>query len=233
MCTLSICLDFEKNSALVTMNRDEARDREAEMQPHFHWGGNIYGPQDKTAGGTWIAMNENGYYAALLNAYGEVSYHPKNSKTRGEIIPLILAHEKPIKFFKQMDLSPYSGFKIIVGQQTSQPQLFEWNGKNLNQGDFHSTVDGQLFFHTSSSVNQDKIIDIRAARFNHWANCGQTMNGNGIPEFHMDTQPDSSSATLMSRVQSVTKSITSIHMNRESSAMNYFPIKSNKAHLTN
>lgn len=58
------------------MNRDESRLRLQEKAPDFHWNDDIIGPEDGEEGGTWISTNLSGYYAALLNAYGDTVYTP-------------------------------------------------------------------------------------------------------------------------------------------------------------
>lgn len=230
MCTLSVCLDFEKNSALVTMNRDESRSRDSENEPDYYWNDDIFGPQDSVGGGTWFAVNNRGHYAALLNAYGEANYSPTSPQSRGEIIPVILPKKNPIEHIQKMDLSPYPGFKLVIGHQTEKPVLFSWDGSKLQQKKFHATYKDRLFFHTSSSVDQSKVIDLRVDRFNHWAQSTQSLSRDLIPSFHHDTLPDSSSAILMSRPKSVTKSITSAEINNEIK-MRYLAIKSSKVSL--
>lgn len=231
MCTLSICLDFARKNTLVTMNRDEAREREQENEPGFHWNNDTYAPQDPVGGGTWIAANSDGYYAALLNAYGESNYKPKNPQSRGQIIPYLLNSTDPLSFIDTMDLSPYPGFKLVVGYRLQQPQLLSWDGQKIIRKKFHGFHDSHLFFQTSSSIEQDNIINLRVNRFNHWAKSGQVLTSDNIPDFHVDTQPDSSSAILMSRPQSVTKSVTSISIG-DDITMSYFAVKSNKVSLT-
>lgn len=70
MCTVTV--HRSANRLLVTMNRDEARDRAPEVPPAIHHNDvNWLAPSDSARGGTWIGVNDRGVVACLLNGYVE------------------------------------------------------------------------------------------------------------------------------------------------------------------
>ena len=71
MCTVSIV--NRGDSILVTMNRDERRERSEEgMFSYRKQGVDLLFPRDGLAGGSWIACSERGELACLLNRYDDV-----------------------------------------------------------------------------------------------------------------------------------------------------------------
>lgn len=83
MCTVIIWRD-EGRCALAA-NRDERLDRAWDAPGPF-WPG-VTGGRDRTAGGTWMAMNAHGVVAAVLNRPGTLGPAP-GKRSRGEL-PLV------------------------------------------------------------------------------------------------------------------------------------------------
>ena len=118
MCT-SVIL-FRKNSnwpLILGTNRDEYFNRES-LPPGRHWKNqpDIIGGLDKSAGGTWCAVNESGLVACIHNT--TLNVRNFSNRSRGEIIIKILKgkniHEAK-KIIRSLDLSVYSGFNLIFG----------------------------------------------------------------------------------------------------------------------
>ena len=67
MCTVTFIPG--KDRYFITSNRDEKMLRKPAIapQPYVINGNTLVYPRDADAGGTWIAMNENGNAAVLLN----------------------------------------------------------------------------------------------------------------------------------------------------------------------
>lgn len=80
--------------AIVAANRDERLDR-AWDPPETWWPDHpgIVGGRDRTAGGTWMALNRAGVLAAVLNRPGSLGPAP-SKRSRGEL-PLIALADAP------------------------------------------------------------------------------------------------------------------------------------------
>ena len=92
MCTVILLLrPGETWPVLIAANRDERLDR-AWDPPAAWWPGHpdITGGRDRTAGGTWMALNRAGVLAAVLNRPGSLGPAP-GKRSRGELPLLALA----------------------------------------------------------------------------------------------------------------------------------------------
>ncbi len=77
---------------LLAANRDEREDR-AWDAPAAHWPAQpgVVGGRDRTAGGTWMAMNQAGVVCAVLNRVGTLG-PAADKRSRGEL-PLLAMRE--------------------------------------------------------------------------------------------------------------------------------------------
>ena len=115
MCTVSFIP--VKDKCFITSNRDEKKSRKQAMPPaiyEFESGKLIY-PKDGDAGGSWIALHENGNAAVLLNgAFEKHSPRPPYRISRGIILLDVLASENPIRRFDHVNLEKIEPFTIII-----------------------------------------------------------------------------------------------------------------------
>src|SRR6476620_3920231 len=115
MCTVTYIPSGEKK--FLTSNRDEKTFRKKALPPQIYLREEvrlIY-PKDGDAGGSWIALNENGNTAVLLNGGFEkhVSKHPYR-KSRGLVFIDIIKHISPSEYFLNDDLFGIEPFTIII-----------------------------------------------------------------------------------------------------------------------
>lgn len=219
MCTLSIFRT--KDGYNVFMNRDERLERTDETPPQMiDPASGIYGPLDPPSGGTWIAHNQNGFWGCILNGYFEDPDQPQAPKeSRGKILLEILASKDPIKMAKEMDAKRFPSFRLVVGSPLKH-HLYVWNGKTYQEQDFHVNYDDQAYFLTSSSWQQERVIDVRKELFEDWIK-DQSYQALEVPSLHLCILPDPESAICMKRSYSRTKSITSLHIKPNNIAMDY------------
>lgn len=151
------------------------------------------------------------------------------TRHRGQIIPFILAQDNPIQTFKSMDLNEYGSFKIVIGFQVSEPQLFLWDSKNLIEDDFNAKK-GNAFFQTSSSYEAEKVTNARCDMFQYWMD-NQAYSNENIPSFHVGVRPCSADAILLDRKAKHTKSITNIEFEMGETTINYFDVQSGETEL--
>lgn len=90
MCILIVLRGFHESFPLVVAgNRDERTDRRA--APPGLWVGShrrMLSPRDRTAGGTWLAVDDRGYVAGITNVAG-VPPVPE-APSRGHLVHLVL-----------------------------------------------------------------------------------------------------------------------------------------------
>lgn len=128
MCTVSFIP--VKDTFLITSNRDEKLSRKIAVAPGMfeHNSQKLYFPKDTDAGGTWIAMKENGDTAVLLNGAficheAELPYR----LSRGIILLDIISTKRPSAAFTKINLQDIEPFTIIL-LENNRLYEFRWDG---------------------------------------------------------------------------------------------------------
>ncbi|MCC6795583.1 MAG: NRDE family protein [Candidatus Hydrogenedentes bacterium] len=227
MCTVTV--HRNTNRLLVTMNRDEARDRAPEVPPTLHKGDVSWlAPSDSARGGTWIGTNDSGVVACLLNGYveGDSFLREKNteSKSRGAIIPWLMtlgtAHDIRDAAMTNFDPHRFMSFSLIVVQHDSV-DAFHWRGTGYL---LHESHEGDWTFFSSSSWKTDEVIAWRRRAFDDWREGGHTTIG-ALPSLHV-LHPEGKHewSPLMDRERTCTRSITQVEIKpaRAEAVMRYW-----------
>lgn len=129
MCTVTYIP--VKNNVFITSNRDEKQLRKKAFSPdQFRYNGcTLSGPVDAAAGGTWIAIKENGDAAVLLNgAFIPHQPCPPYRLSRGIIFLDLLTARYPSVFFSAIRLENIEPFTIILFEKGCLYQ-FRWDGQ--------------------------------------------------------------------------------------------------------
>lgn len=230
MCTLTV--HHTPHQLLVTMNRDEARDRADERPPRrirneatrVEW----LAPVDGEAGGTWIGTNDRGIHACLLNRYlpGDLAIAAANPqrKSRGHIILDLLAQGDESAVLRWIDCifdpTPYPSFQLVV-LGVPHTQSFSWDGRDLRR----ETHVGEWLLFTSSSWRSEDVAEYRRREFESWLREGASFNAS-IPGFHLLAPQDRLEwSPFMQREYSTTRSVTQIETGvvRGETEMRYWP----------
>ncbi len=222
MCTVTVVrpLASKQKKLIVTMNRDERRDRLPEIALDLYQEKFLY-PVDSEAQGTWCGANQFGLSLCLLNRYDEIAYEP--SKSRGLLIPSLLACEtlEQLKLeIVDIDLSVYAPFTLFVNN-IDHGELLHWDGKTF----IVEKPFGQTHTHfSSSSWNAKRVLPWREREFTRWAEQGASNNKQGMPTYNL-LQPkgEEAFAPFVSRDNAYTKSITQFIINDESVEGRYWP----------
>jgi len=120
MC--SIILNLTETGTQIAANRDELLTRPW-TPPAKHWPEypNITAGRDETAGGTWMALNQNGVLAAILNRHFTLGPAP-HKRSRGELPLLALseptAQKAAEKILKNTTPTAYRPFNLILADAT-------------------------------------------------------------------------------------------------------------------
>lgn len=227
MCTVTVHRNADR--LLVTMNRDEARDRAAEVPPSIHHDDVSWlAPSDSARGGTWIGTNDRGVVACLLNGYVEgdsfLRAKATEGKSRGAIIPWLMtlggAHDIRDATMTNFDPHRFMSFSLIVVQHDSL-DAFHWRGG----GDLlHESHQDEWTFFSSSSWNTDDVIAWRRRAFEDWCEGGFATIG-ALPSLHV-LYPEGKHewSPLMDREHTCTRSITQIELSglRPEAVMRYW-----------
>lgn len=123
MCTVTIVpID---NGYRVMHSRDELRTRSPEQAPAWRMLGNglrACWPTDTDAGGTWVAIREDGFYLGLLNLNAsEDQLDPDRPErthiSRGQLIPMLMERdgvEDAIEFLADKNLRGMKPWRLLL-----------------------------------------------------------------------------------------------------------------------
>lgn len=124
MCLIVFAWDVHPKYKLVlAANRDEFYQRPSAPAAFWEDHRELLGGRDLQAGGTWMAANTVGKFAAVTN-YRDLSNIKANARSRGELATHYLqGDEQPIDYVKSI-----------------HPRAADYNGFNLLTADFHRMV---------------------------------------------------------------------------------------------
>lgn len=121
MCTLVLSLRPASDwPVVVVANRDERLDR-AWDPPGPHWADRpgVIGGRDRSAGGTWMAMNRHGLLAAVLNRPGSLGPAP-GKRSRGVLPLLALEHrtaDAAAAAIAALDAGAWRSFNLVIADR--------------------------------------------------------------------------------------------------------------------
>jgi hypothetical protein len=227
MCTVTFLPSGD--GVFLVSNRDEKHDRAEALAPAAYTfsGGRIIFPKDADAGGTWIAMHENGNAVVLLN--GGLEPHqsqPPYRRSRGLILLDVLGNEHPVGAFKDINLEGVEPFTTVMWVDN---RLYEgiWDGAEK----YLSEKDSQIPHLWSSVTLYDEVIRARRRNwFDKWLATNKAPGLEDMLHFHQFTgEGDAENDLLMNRNgQMLTVSITGIQLARGEGEMVYLDMKKRK-----
>jgi uncharacterized protein with NRDE domain len=229
MCTVTYIPVNDKY--FFTSNRDEKNVRATALNPAVYDvnGKKLIYPKDAKAGGTWIALHENGNAAVLLNgAFEKHIPKPFYRSSRGNILLEIISDERPAWYFHQMDLSGIEPFTLILSEQES---LFDcrWDG----QGKYGKQLKKHRPYIWSSATLYDKdIVHKREQWFAAFLSNNPKPTQKDILAFHQFSGDEDLANNLMMERDDIysTVSITSIFLTADRASMKYLDLKNNTMH---
>ena len=224
MCTVTFIP--VNDTVFITHNRDENQVRPPAIPPRFHQvnGYKLLFPKDKKAGGTWIAINENGNAAVLLNG-AFIKHTPATPyrKSRGLIFLEILAANDFLTAWRSLNLQDIEPFTFIVW---SNAQLFEtrWDGSRkyatkLNAKESHLWASVTLY--------DNKALTKRRRWFEEWQEAHPVPSMADIIYFHLHAgEGDTRNDLYMNRDGLIlTVSVTSMQITTEKGLMSYLDLQ--------
>lgn len=229
MCTVTYIPS--KDSIFLTSNRDEKSWRTPAYAPALYTfdSGKIIFPKDGDAGGTWIALHENGNTAIFLNgAFIEHTPKPPYRKSRGLILLDLIDHSTPYNCFLAINLNNIEPFTAIIRDNS---HLFEcrWDGQQKH----HTELDSDTcHIWSSATLYGPAIVEKRNNWFKKWLEKNESPSQEDILHFHQFTgDGDSHNDLKMNRDGKVfTVSVTSVNISNDLLGMKYLDLQNNQQH---
>ena len=226
MCTVTFIPAKEK--IYLTSNRDEKNWRMDAASPTVYEfaSGKILFPKDADAGGTWIAVHENGNAIVFLNG-GLVAHlpEPPYRKSRGLILLDLIEGATPYNSFLAIKLTKIEPFTAVIWDDG---HLFEcrWDGKQK----FSKLLDGEIpHIWSSVTLYDEEVISRRNAWFQNWLQLNDKPTQDDILNFHQFTgDGDSHNDLRMNRGKVFTVSVTSLAISTQNASMQYLDLKNNQ-----
>ena len=220
MCTVSWIHD--KDGYQLLCNRDEKLTRKSAEEPRLavRHGTRFLAPVDGDFGGTWIATNEFGVSACLLNGAnltGSEIHAGAPGRSRGllvlDLIPLASV-AAICNRLRETDLSAFAPFTLAALEPGRPVAILEWNRSKktlLFEG-------AERFMLTSSSFDSEEVRRSRQEEYSH------VHDGEGLFAFHRSHAPARSAySTCMHRADAETVSFSWIQVTHQETDFCYTP----------
>lgn len=208
MCTVTWFREHDGSFHLFS-SRDEKLTRSAALPPRvFETDGVRWmAPMDPDGDGSWIAVNEFGVAACLLNGNGSPGW-----VSRGRLI-LEMISRVEARCDLKLAQQGYGPFTVVVLKRGEEAVVYQWDGARLTVSDAASPL-------ASSSVAQAAAQRARTRLF-------KTLQPRTVADhigFHASHLPERGALSpCMHRVDAATVSFTHVHVTPESAAMTYYP----------
>jgi hypothetical protein len=226
MCTVSY-LTTDKG-VIITSNRDENSERGNAFEPVIenNEGYQLIYPKDPKAGGTWIALKNNGDVAVLLN--GAFENHIKKSsyrKSRGNILQEIIRSPVPAKAFEEIDLTDIENFTLIL-YKNNELLDYRWDGLQKHR-EIRNAKEPHIW--SSATLYPHHISKQREEWFKNWLANTSHINQYEVIDFHHSAgKGNIENGLVMQRTNNIsTVSITSISLTARKAKFYYKDLKAN------
>ncbi|MGI9221817.1 MAG: NRDE family protein [Woeseiaceae bacterium] len=115
MCLILIAFQPGTDQPLVVAgNRDEFHSRPTQKADWWPDQPDLLGGRDLQAGGTWLAINRSGRFAAVTN-YRDAATSKVGKQSRGHLVTRFLqAETTPVEFVSTVAGDDYAGFNLLV-----------------------------------------------------------------------------------------------------------------------
>lgn len=172
MCTVTYIPPTEEKVFILSSNRDEKVFRSTLAPAVYENAGlKICYPRDTKAGGSWIAMNNNGRLCCLLN--GAYEAHQKkdfHTHSRGKVlVELASSRMGSFEFFSKNDLSAVEPFTIITIDKEKRKiknfNEFIWDGQKKH---YRFLDANQAHLWSSVTLYSKKYREIRKQWFQNF-----------------------------------------------------------------
>lgn len=209
-----------RNSILLTSNRDERIVRLPALLPEKYKGnsGEMLMPKDGQAGGTWIAVHNNGNAMVLLN--GAFKKHWPNTayrKSRGLVFIEIFDGYSPTANFDCIDLQGIEPFTLVIWEHGKLIEA-KWDGVAKYIMPL-SVTEPRIW--SSVTLYDAETTTKRKTLFEQWLNDTPYRTGEQIRLFHEFAYDGDINIKMKDNGQLQTVSITCIEIMNRKVTMHY------------
>jgi hypothetical protein len=182
-------------------------------------------PIDPVGGGTWIGVNDAGIALALLNRSAAAGQRSSGFRSRGSIIPLLLACDRvdsAVDRALSFEPQEFDLFRLVIVQGHTAGVVVS-NGTALS-AHFGRLREPRLW--TSSSLGDALVERPRAELFDRMVTAAPDGWARGQRRFHRHRwtrHPELS--VVMSRTQALTVSRTTIDLTLRDASLLYEPLE--------
>lgn len=229
MCTVTFIPGA--SGVFLSSNRDEKATRmiAAVPQTHFVNGYKLLYPTDADAGGSWIAVKDNGHAAVLLNG-AFVRHIPVRDyrKSRGVVFVELISARYPDRYFHSTSLNGVAPFTVILYINKSLHE-YRWDGTDKHVMTLNSS---RAYIWSSVTLYDAHVRMERETWLQRWLTQTKSVDMDAVFRFHrFGGNGDIGNDLVMNRAEKMaTVSITSIHIQSSSARMHYVDMKQNKAY---
>lgn len=211
MCTATWIIS--KNGYELFFNRDELKTRLIAAPPKMAAVNRIQyiSPADADAGGTWIAVNEFGFAACLLNYYAQIMGGAglNHMLSRGHIIHLALSSrtaDQALERLRQEDLDRYRPFSLLLFTPGAWPVRLRWKGSGAREIEETPSMP-----QSSSSFQTDRVV---SARKQLYLQRYKASDSSTLLRYHRSHEPEKGPFSVcMHREDAETHSFSHISVN--------------------
>lgn len=204
-------------------NRDELKTRLDARPPRLYTAGDVrfFAPVDGNSGGTWIAVNDAGLTACLLNGHGTGPL-PRGT-TRGAIVRRVIrktSAREALRAAGDLDLRQFAPFLLAVVEAGGASCLLDWNGRERA-----IVEDAERRLPLTSSSHQPAAVAAGRHRiFERIVAEGKSIDPQALHRFHTSHEPGPSAYSVcMHRQDAETVSYTRIRVRPDRIEMRYHP----------
>jgi uncharacterized protein with NRDE domain len=112
MCTIAILIGVTEIPVVFAANRDELYARDT--RPPQQLAAGVVGGLDAQSGGTWLAVNKAGRFAAVTNQRA-LAEPPAGVRSRGLAVKELAASDDPDRYVAGLDPRQYASMNLVWG----------------------------------------------------------------------------------------------------------------------
>lgn len=229
MCTVSLIPVRDKY--FITSNRDEKNSRQQAIPPALYEFNNarLIFPKDADAGGSWIALHENGNAAVLLNgAFKKHFSTPPYRQSRGLTFLHVIGDENPVRRFDKLNLEGIEPFTLVI---IDRGDLYEcrWDASNKHCRQLRKY---RHYIWSSVTLYEQEIIKKREQWFASFLNRNPILTQEDMLNFHRFTASEDKNNGLQMERRGLysTISITSLMLTGDRGSIKYLDLKEQKTY---
>jgi hypothetical protein len=210
----------------LTSNRDESKSRGSAVPPRIYREGvvDLIYPRDADAGGSWIAMKEEGSAGVLLNgAFHKHLRKPPYRASRGVILIAVMGSAEPLQQFRGMDLTEIEPFTLVllVGSKLWDCR---WDGTRKHIVAINSK---RPHIWSSATLYDERTAKERTRWFERWYQERDRIDAEDVVTFHKTAgDGDVRNSLVMNRDNKhSTVSVTTIVRKKGQASMMYYDLR--------